>query len=192
MIIGLDIDNVISAFDEKILQNVLIEDKKKRNAGIINPKGRHITRGMFDWSEEEMYGFFADNMERIAKELRTRRSCKKYMDKLIEDGHRLVLISHRAFPDYKEPEKTTLDWLAKRKINYHKFVLSKSPDKTQECIENKIDIMVDDRASQCKKMRANGIECIMMLTKYNKKETDGMPFAKGWADLYKEISQWGK
>ena len=37
MIIGLDIDNVISAFDEKILQNVLIEDKKKRNSGIIKP-----------------------------------------------------------------------------------------------------------------------------------------------------------
>lgn len=192
MNIGLDIDNVISAFDEAILHNVLIEDKKKRNAGIINPKARHITKGMFDWSEEEVHEFYAENMERIAKDLRTRRDCRKYMDKLIEDGHTLILISHRAYPDYKQPEKTTLDWLKKRKINYHKLVLSKLPDKTQECIENKINIMIDDRSTQCKKMRDQGVECILMLTKFNKKEIDGMPYAKNWAHLYKEISGWKK
>ncbi len=190
MIIGLDIDNVISAFDEKILQNLLILDKTKRNAGIINPKAKYITRGMFDWSEEEVEDFYAKHMERIAKDLRTRRESRKYINKLIADGHTIVLITHRVFPDYNQPEKTTTEWLAKRKINYHKLIISQSPDKTQECIENKVDIMVDDRASQCKKMIANGVKCILMLTKYNKEDADGVPFARNWADLYKEISQW--
>lgn len=192
MNIGLDIDNVITAFDEKILQNFLIEDKKKRNAGIINPNARHINNGMFDWSDEEVQEFYVNNMERIAKSLRTRRNCKKYMNKMIEDGHSLILISHRAFPDYKEPEKTTLEWLAKRKVNFHKLILSKSPNKTPECIENNIDIMIDDRASQCKKMRANGVNCILMLTKYNKREIDDLPYAKDWADLYRKVTQWKK
>lgn len=192
MKIGLDIDNVISAFDEKVLENVLIEDKKKRNVGIIDKNARHITRGMFDWTKEEFEDFYATHMERIAKELRTRRDCRKVINRLIADGHTIILISHRAFPDYKKPEQTTLDWLEKRKINFHKLVLSKSPDKTQECIENEIDIMVDDRASQCKIMRTNGINCIMMLTKYNKKETDGMPYARNWENLYEVISSWKK
>ena len=55
--IGLDIDNVISAFDSKILQEFMLEDANKRNAGIIDKKARYITKGMFDWSEEEIDDF---------------------------------------------------------------------------------------------------------------------------------------
>ncbi len=192
MIIGLDIDNVVSAFDEKILEYVLIEDKNKRNSGIIDKNARYITQGMFDWSKEEYDDFYANHMENIAKELRTRRDCRKIINKLVEDGHKIILISHRAFPHYIQPEKTTLDWLRKRKIPFDKLILSSSPDKTQECIENRIDIMVDDRSTQCKIIRSNGINCILMLTKYNKKEIDGMPYAKNWKNLYEVISSWKK
>ncbi len=46
MNIGLDIDNVITAFDNGILKEFLLEDKNKRNAGIINDNARHINHGM--------------------------------------------------------------------------------------------------------------------------------------------------
>ena len=192
MNIGLDIDNVVTAFDSAILREFLKEDKNKRGSGIVNKKSTHIVRGMFDWSFDEVEQFFADKMEKIAVDLKARQNCKKYMDKLVADGHNIVLISHRAFPDYVNPEKTTKDWLAKREIPYHKLVLSQSPDKTKECQENQIDIMVDDRVSQCKKMRENGICCILMLTKYNKTEKEDLPFATSWKNLYEEISQWKK
>ena len=66
MNIGLDIDNVITAFDNDILKEFLLEDKNKRNAGIINKKARHINHGMFDWSQDEVDEFYNNNMERIA------------------------------------------------------------------------------------------------------------------------------
>ena len=53
-------------------------------------------RGMFDWSELEMKQFFAKNMEKFAKDMIMRKNAKKYIDKLMADGHRIVLISHRA------------------------------------------------------------------------------------------------
>ncbi len=187
MNIGLDIDNVITAFDCQILKEFLLEDKNKRNTGIINKKARHINHGMFDWSETEIDEFYNNNMERIAKDLKPRRNCKKYMDKLLQDGHKLILISHRAYPHYQNPEKTTLDWLKKNNINYTKLVLSGTPDKTKECLENNIDIMIDDRASQCKKMRANGINVMLMLTKYNVREKEDLPFATSWKNLYENI-----
>ena len=96
MNIGLDIDNVITAFDSKLLKEILIEDKNKRNAGIIDKNAKHIMRGMFDWSELEMKQFFAKNMEKFAKDMIMRKNAKKYIDKLMADGHRIVLISHRA------------------------------------------------------------------------------------------------
>ncbi len=189
MNIGLDIDNVITAFDSTILQAFLQEDKNKRSNGIVNKKADHIVR-MFDWSQEEVDKFFADNMENLAKILRVRKNCKKYMDKLLEDGHKLYLISHRAYPHYINPEKTTVDWLARHKINYTKLVLSESPDKTKECKNYKIDIMVDDRVDQCKKMIKSGINCILMKTNYNKSRMEGLPFVTSWEDLYRRISTW--
>ncbi|MBO5102499.1 MAG: hypothetical protein J6C13_00225 [Clostridia bacterium] len=189
MNIGLDIDNVITAFDNDILKEFLKEDKNKRNAGIINKKARHINHGMFDWSQDEVNEFYNNNMERIAKGLKPRRNCKKYMDKLLQDGHNLILISHRAYPHYQNPEEITIDWLEKYKINYTKLILSNAPDKTKECKENNIDIMIDDRATQCKKMRANGINCILMFTKYNRKEVEDLPFVTCWKNLYDEITK---
>lgn len=189
MNIGLDIDNVITAFDNEILKEFLLEDKNKRNTGIINKKARHINHGMFDWSQDEVDEFYNNNMERIAKDLKPRRNCKKYMDKLLQDGHKLILISHRAYPHYHNPEQTTLDWLEKNKINYTKLILSEAPDKTKECEENHIDIMIDDRAGQCKKMREQGVNVMLMLTRYNPKEKEDLPYATSWKNLYEKISK---
>ena len=191
MNIGLDIDNVVTAFDSTILQAFLQEDKNKRNNGIIDQKAEHII-SMFDWSQAEIDDFFAKNMENLAKKLKIRKNCKKYIDKLLDVGHKIYLISHRAYPHYKNPEQTTIDWLKKHKINYTKLVLSKNPDKTKECKNYKIDIMVDDRVDQCKKMIESGINCILMMTKYNKNRMQGLPFASSWQNLYEEISQWKK
>ena len=52
MNIGIDIDNVISKFDEALEEEFLKHDKELRNTGIIDPN-KHMTEGMFDWSEEE-------------------------------------------------------------------------------------------------------------------------------------------
>ena len=190
MNIGLDIDNVITAFDDMVFKEMLAEDKNKRNSGIINKKCSHMTKGMFDWSKEEITEFFANNMERIAKKLKIRKNAKKYMDLMLKDGHKLYLISHRAYPDYKNPMETTINWLKKHNVNYTELVLSKTPDKSEECKKYKIDIMVDDRVSQCKKMIENGINCVVMLTKYNGPETKGLKVASSWENLYKEILEW--
>lgn len=53
MNIGLDIDNVISNFDKKLMEELINEDKNKRNNGIINHNAINIY-GMFDWSKDEV------------------------------------------------------------------------------------------------------------------------------------------
>lgn len=189
MNIGFDIDNVITDFDDMLLKEFLTADRSKRNAGIINKNAKHITNGMFDWSRNEIDEFFANNMERMASNLKTRRNCKKYMDMLLNDGHKLFLITHRAYPDYKNPEKTTIDWLKKKKINYTKLILSSTPDKTEECKKFNIDLMVDDRVSQCKLMRNSGVNAVVMTTRYNKNQIGGLPYVKSWKDFYLKISK---
>ena len=64
MKIGIDIDNVISKFNEALLEEYIKHDKELRNTGIINPKADYIRKGMFDWTEEEENDFYYNNIER--------------------------------------------------------------------------------------------------------------------------------
>ncbi|MBE5765066.1 MAG: hypothetical protein E7339_05650 [Clostridiales bacterium] len=183
MIIGLDIDNVISDFDGGMKPLFLKEDKNKRNTGVIDAN-LHYMKGMFDWSDEEVEEFLAVVCEDCAKRLRIRRGAREYINKLIQDGHEIVLITYRKEPNFLNGEKTTKDWLKAKKINYHKLVLSASPNKTEECRKNNIDIMFDDRAGYVYKMREEGVNCVLVLTKYNLKERKNLPHVGSWKELY--------
>ena len=191
MIIGLDIDNVISDFDGCMEGVFVEEDKNKRNTGVLNPK-LHYMRGMLDWSEDEVNEFLARECENYARVLKIRKNARYYINRLIEDGHTVILITYRKEPNFMDGEKTTREWLKLKRINYHKLVLSDSPDKTPECKENNIDIMFDDRAGYVYKMREGGVNCVLVLTKFNQKERKNLPHVSGWKQLYNCVQEYQK
>lgn len=41
-----------------------------------------MTKGMFDWSKDEIKEFYTDNIERIAKNLILKEGAKEYIDLL--------------------------------------------------------------------------------------------------------------
>ena len=186
MIIGLDIDNVISDFDKVMFPLFLQEDKNKRNAGIVD-KNAHYMAGMFDWSAQEVEDFLINTCEPYAPKLPLRKNAKKYIDLLIEKGHKIILISHRAPPTFSNGEQVTKEWLERKGVNYHKLVLSKLADKTQECFENKVDILFDDRVGQVKKMREKGVNCVVVITAFNKPFAVGEQCVSTWKKLYEYV-----
>lgn len=72
MRIGIDIDNVISNFNETLLNEYLLHDKRLRNSGIINKNAEYIRKGMFDWSLEEEEKFYKNNIEHRASSTKIR------------------------------------------------------------------------------------------------------------------------
>lgn len=48
MKIGIDIDNVISNFNDVLLEEFINHNKELRNTGIVD-NTKYINRGMFDW-----------------------------------------------------------------------------------------------------------------------------------------------
>ena len=191
MRIGLDIDNVVTNFDKKILEEFYKEDKNKRNKGIVNPDGKWI-KNMFDWSADEVEEFFNKNMQEFAKELEPRENAKYYMDKLLEEGHKLYLISHRAYPHYTKPYEVTEEWLKVNDIDYTKLIISKTTNKTKECKEHNIDIMFDDVRNNCRELQESGIKCYLMGTEYNQKNLDGLKVVKNWKELYEVVNNMEK
>ena len=89
--IGIDIDNVLSNFNEELLKEFLNHDKELRNTGIIDKNADYITRGMFDWSKEEIDDFYYKNIERIAKNLNVIDKASEYIKKLKENGYEIYI-----------------------------------------------------------------------------------------------------
>lgn len=186
MIIGLDIDNVISDFDGAMLKVFLDEDKNKRGKGIVDPNA-HYLKGMLDWSEEELEDWMKKTCEPYAKVLRLKPNAKKYIDLLMKRGHTVILITHRTQRYFLNPEEVTLKWLKDKKINYHKIVFSNSADKSVECFENGIDLMFDDRVGHVKMMIESGVNCVAVQTKYNKKQCENIPSVKNFKQIYEYV-----
>lgn len=189
MIIGLDIDNVISDYENGMIRAMLEDDVNKRNAGIINLNARNFLDGMFDWTKEEIKAFFLEKTDEVCQNLELRKGAKKYIDKLIEDGHQIVLITYRAYPEHKNPYGNTVKWLKNKGINYHELVLSQEADKSIECKKHNIDVMFDDRQSYCKQMREKGVNCYLMFHKYNRDNRYNLPYAQNWKHVYEIVCE---
>ena len=193
MKIGIDIDNVISNFNDTLLNEYLLHDKKIRNSGVINKNADYIRKGMFDWNEDEETNFYKNNIERIAKKLDVIEGAKEYIDKLHNDGHIIWIITGRDNGEYTEPYNMTKKWLEDNNIYYDNLILTDAYDKhakTKECLMHNIDIMIDDSASICSDCIENGITTFLMDTPYNK--YSNIQRVKSWKEFYRYVSNYKK
>lgn len=189
MIIGIDIDNVISDLDKTFLEEFLKEDKNKRNKGIVNPSAEHMTQGMFDWTQDEIDNFLVNNMERMSMSFELIPQSKYYINKLKDDGNKIIIITGRGNRIFKNPEKVTKKWLENKEIYYDKLIFTKSSNKIEECKNAKVDIMLDDRPKIVKKLRENNINAYVVRTRYNENYSLDMPMLLNWEDIYSFIKK---
>ena len=193
MKIGIDIDNVISNFNDTLLTEYLLHDKELRNSGIINKNADYIRKGMFDWNENEETNFYKNNIERIAKKLGVIEGAKEYIDKLHDDGHIICIITGRDNGEYTEPYNMTKKWLKYNNIYYDDLILTDAYDKrakTKQCLEHNIDIMIDDSVSICSDCVENGITTILMDTPYNR--YSNIQRVKSWKEFYRYVLNYKK
>lgn len=185
MRIGLDIDNVISNFEEDIEKEYL-----KHNAKVID-KTKWIDEGRYDWSIEQSIKFYKSNIERIATNFSTINFATKNIDKLKEDGNQIYIISGRDNGEYKNPYEMTKKWLEENHIYYDKLILTNAYDnhaKTEECKKNNIDIMIDDSPRICMNLQENGIKVLMMERKVMKQKDFNIERVSTWQEIYTKIS----
>ena len=194
MKIGIDIDNCISNFDDTLLKEYLKHDKELRNTGIINENPEYIRKGMFDWTDEEEKSFYNANIENFAKNLKQIENSSYYIKKLKEDGHEIYIITGRNNRDYTNSFKLTKEKKKKYNIVYDKLIFTNSHDKhekTEVCLENNIDLMIEDSTKICLDLINNGIKVYTMNTRYNQKE-EKLDRVTKWKEIYERISKLNK
>ncbi|MGN0005036.1 MAG: nucleoside hydrolase [Candidatus Gastranaerophilaceae bacterium] len=192
MKIGVDIDNVISTFNEDLLNEYIKHDKELRSTGIINKNTAYIRKGMFDWSDFEEQEFYKTNIERNAKNLNVKAGAKEYIDKLRQEGHYICIITGRNNGEYQDPYKLTKEWLDKNLIQYDELILTNAYQKSEKamvCLKHNIDIMIDDSVGNCKHCIENNIETLLMNTPYNQQAND-IPRVYNWKEIYEFIANY--
>ena len=195
MNIGIDIDNVISNFNESLLNEFLIHHQNMGyDENNIDKKAGYITQGMFKWPAGEVKSFYHDNIERIVRHLEVKEGAKEYIDKLKENGHKIYIITGRANDDHSDPYNTTLKWLEDNNIYYDKLILTNSYEqdnhgKSKECLKHNIEIMIDDSIHICKDCFDYGITALLMDTTYNRYETK-ITRVNNWQEIYNFIENY--
>lgn len=194
MKIGIDIDNCISNFDDTLLKEYLKHNKELRNTGIINENPEYLRKGMFDWTDEEEKSFYNENIENFAKKLEPIENSSYYIKKLKEDGHKIYIITGRNNGEYTNPYELTKQWLTKYDIVYDELILTDAYDKhakTEVCLENNIDLMIEDSTRISLDLINNGIKVFTMNTRYNQKEQT-LDRVSRWKEIYERISNLNK
>ncbi len=188
MHIGIDIDNVLSNFNEILLNKYIEHDKSINGKGIVNQDV--YIRDMFNWDKEYEEKFYKENIEYFASLFEPIEECSKYVKLLKEEGNTIYIISGRDNGEYSNPYKMTIDWLKKYDIVYDKLFLVdayNSHSKTEICLEYNIDVMIDDSKRMCKDIKDNGIRALLMDTPYNR-DTNEFERVNSWKEIYNKLS----
>ena len=188
MRIGIDIDNVLSNFNDVLLNEYKKHDNAINGKGIVHQDS--YIRDMFNWNKEYEEKFYKENIEYFASLFEPIEECSKYVKLLKEEGNTIYIISGRDNGEYSNPYKMTIDWLKKYDIVYDKLFLVdayNSHSKTEICIEYNIDVMIDDSKRMCKDIKDNGIKALLMDTPYNR-DTNEFERVNSWKEIYNKLS----
>ena len=102
-------------------------------------------------------------------------------------GHRIIIITARTTAFYADPYATTVEELRRGGIEYDKLLCTF--DKANACVEEKIDVLIDDLPRNCEAVAAVGVSVINMISPVNRDMQMPYPRVKNWAEAVDAVRQ---
>ena len=189
MRIGIDIDDTMTNIKDK-LTNSAIQYAKSLNKDVqyidynivdIYNNG-NIYQKLFNFNYEELKYFLGTIQEGITDNAIPRENCVEVINKLHNDGNEIYIITARDKEFHKDPYLQSKEWLEKNSIYYDKLIVN-ARDKGQACIENNIDLLIDDSISNCLNVDNLGIDTIIIGNKNDR----GIKNINNWQEIYEYI-----
>ena len=190
MRIGIDLDDTITKTDEILFKYAKIYNEEEKILFNINREEWNLTKA-FGWNEENIKEFFSKYLKSIYEEAEIKENAKERINKLKDDGNEIIIITARDTKSLKEVHEVCEDWLINNKINVDKIVVD-GEDKAQKCLENKIDIFIDDNICNCENVYNNlKIPVLLMNGRYNKDyQNPKIKRVYNWNEIYNEICKY--
>ena len=193
MRIGIDIDGVLTDIERWQLDYGSKFYYENYNKEIINPKG-YETNEIFNSDIECDDQFWNKYFKDYSINVEVRKFADEVISKLKQDGYEIYIItargsflSHSAkIMTFKENEQIVKQWLNKNNIYYDDIIFSPE-DKLDICINNNIDIMIEDKVDNIDKISTK-IPVICFNAGYNEIcNGNNIYRAYSWYDIYNII-----
>ncbi len=190
MIIGLDIDGVMTDDDSYILDHMTKYCFENDIPDLDNP---YAFESKCNWTNEIKNDYREKYFFSYIKNAIPRCYVSEITHKLHDDGNKLIIITAR----YKTNEDSdigsqmredTKKWLDNNNIYYDKICFTTSP-KTKEIALNNVDIMIDDSPEVIPEIvKLTHVFCFD--NRYNKNlEFSNMTRVFSWYDIYRKIKE---
>ena len=183
MKIGIDIDDTLTNTKKEQIKYWKIYTKSNPHPTYTSKLPEHIN----EFSDEYIDTFWDTYRKELTFHNNFKFKSAKIIDKLIEDGHELCIITSRPDSKYDTLHQLLKDWFKLNKINiteYHTSVM----DKGIYIKENNIDLLIDDSLKHINSAKKLNKKCILFnnIKDYYGLQTDN------WTDLYKIIKELSK
>ena len=165
MRIGIDIDDTLTDVKDELYQAAKDYAKKLGNKieeiTDLEDKNNNGNKWqeVFHFNYQELKYFLKDIQEEITNKALPRKNVVDVIKKLKEDGNEIIIITARDSEFHDDPYKYSKDWLDKNDIYYDKLVVN-ARDKQKTCIDEKIDLFIDDSKANCLAVASSGINTI--------------------------------
>jgi uncharacterized HAD superfamily protein len=179
--LGLDIDGCINNFSTLIYEYAAIFNEKY---GIDKKPdlSDYLIERYFGWSQYMNNEFWTLYYRQALSTTAPLPGAAQTISLLKRNGVHIYLITARA-EKYRE---ITTNWLNQHNIKFDKLIMSK--EKAIQCLENKIDLMIEDEPGNCEAI-AKQIPVLCMSYKYNEhlSARDNITPVSNWAEIYNEV-----
>lgn len=197
MRIGIDIDGVLTDIEQWQLDYGSKFYFEKYNKQILDNEG-YETTDIFKVDSKLDDEFWTEYFKDYSINVDVRKLASEVIKKLKQDGNEIYIITARgSFLShsanvmlFEENKNIVLEWLRKNEIEYDKIIFSPE-DKLSICIENNIDVMIEDKVDNINKISSR-IPVICFHAGYNKNCIgDNIIRCYSWYDIYSKI-KWFK
>lgn len=194
MRIGIDIDGVLTDIEQWQLDYGSKFYFEKYGKEIQNNEGYETTE-IFKVDSKLDDEFWTEYFKDYSINVDVRKLASEVIKKLKQDGNEIYIITARgSFLShsanvmlFEENKNIVLEWLKKNEIEYDKIIFSPE-DKLSICIENNIDVMIEDKVDNINKISSR-IPVICFHAGYNKNCKGNNIFrCYSWYDIYSKIS----
>ena len=193
MNIGIDIDGVLTD-----LERMKIDYGTKmcvdENWPIKLNVNEYDETNAFRWTEEQAIKFWNIYLVKYVTEGNPREFAREVIQKLQQEGNKIYFITARneyGMPPeyYGKMQKLTKEWLEKQNIKYEKLIFASNEEKLLQCIENDIDVMIEDSPSNIEYI-SKKIKVIKFDCQYNKNiSNENIITAYSWYHIYNIIKE---
>ena len=193
MNIGVDIDGVLTDLERMALDcgtKMCVEE----NIPIELNLSKYWEMEKYNWTKEQEELFWNKNLVPYVVESMPRKFAPQILKKLQEEGHKIFIITARnenGMPlEYEgKMQELTKKWLADYGIKYKKIIFTDDANKLRNCIENNVDIMIEDSPINIKSI-SKEIQVIRFDCQYNKEiEGENILTAYSWYHIYRIIKE---